>query len=119
MIRTVMERAQTILLESQLEDCFWAEAINTSVYLHSSSPTRGMNGTTPYEAWHGSKPPREDLRRFGCDAYVYMPGERRKKLDPKSRRCIHLGYIHNTTKLWRIWDLASSRVTHVADVVFD
>ena len=119
MITTVMERARTILLESQLEDCFWAEAINTSVYLHNRSPTRALNGTTPYEAWHGSKPPLEHLRRFGCDAYVYVPAERRKKLDPKSRRCIHLGYVHNTTKLWRIWDLASSRVTHVADVVFD
>ena len=119
MIRTVMERARTILLESQLEDHFWAEAVNTSVYLHNRSPTQALNGITPYEAWHGCKPPLEHLRRFGCDAYVYVPLERRKKLDPKSRRCIHLGYVHNTTKLWRVWDPASSRTIHVPDVVFD
>ena len=119
MIPTVMERACTILLESQLEDHFWPEAINISVYLHNRSPTPALNGITPYEAWHGSKLPLEHLRRFGCDAYVYVPLERRKKLDSKSRRCIHLGYVHNTTKLWRVWDPARSRTNHVADVVFD
>ena len=118
-IRTIMERARTILLESHLEDRFWAEAVNTSVYLHNRSPTRALKGTTPYEAWHGSKPSLEHLRRFGCDAYVHVPIERRKKLDPKSRLCIHLGYVHNTTKLWRVWDPATERVIHVADVVFD
>jgi len=59
------------------------------------------------------------LRRFGCDAYVYVPDQRRKKLDVKSRRCIHLGYVHNTTKLWRVWDIATGRVIHAADVIFD
>ena len=118
-IRTVMERARTILIESQLEDHFCAEAVNTSVYLHNRRPTKALHGTTPYEAWHGSKPPLEHLRRFGCDAYVYVPDQRRKKLDPKSRLCVHLGYVHNTTKLWHVWDLQSRRVIHVADVVFN
>ena len=69
--------------------------------------------------WHGSQPPLEHLRHFGCDAYVYVPLEGRRKLDPKSRHCIHLGYVHNTMKLWCVWDPASRPTIRVADVVFD
>ena len=72
-IHTIMDRARTILLESQLNDSFWAEALNTSVYLHNHSPTQALQGNTLYEAWHGLKPSVEHLRRFGCDAYVYVP----------------------------------------------
>jgi len=119
MIRTIMERARTILPESQLNDSFWAEAVNTSVYLHNRSPTRALQDSTPYQAWHGLQPPLGHLRRFGCDAYDYVPDQRRKKLDAKSRRCIHLGYVHNTTKLGRVWDIATGRVIQAADVIFD
>jgi len=119
MIRTIMERARTILLESQLNDSFWAEAVNTSVYLHNRSPTRALQDSTLYQAWHGLQPPLGHLRRFRCDAYVYVPDQRRKKLDAKSRRCIHLEYVHNTTKLWRVWDIATESVIQAADVIFD
>lgn len=30
-----------------------------------------------------------------------------------------LGYVHNTTKQWRVWDPVQRTVTNVADVVFD
>jgi len=70
MIRTVMERARTILLESKLQDRFWAEAVNISVYLHNRSPTRALHGATPYEALHGTIPQLQHLRRFGCDAHA-------------------------------------------------
>jgi len=40
-------------------------------------------------------------------------------LDPKSRLCIHLGYVNNTTQLWHVWDPAGSRAIHVVDVVFE
>jgi len=53
MIHTIKDRASTILLESQLNDSFCAEAVNTSVYLHNWSATRALQGNTPYEALHG------------------------------------------------------------------
>jgi len=118
-IRTIMERARTILLELQLNDSFWAEAVNTAVYLHNHSPTRALQDSTPYQAWHGLQPPLRHLRKFGCDVYVYVPDQCRKKLDAKLRRCIHLGYVHNTTKVWRLWDIATRRVIPATDVIFD
>jgi len=65
------------------------------------------------------KPPLEHLRRFGCDAYVYVPAQRRKKLDSRTRHCSHPGYVHNTTKLWRVWEIATGQVIQVPDVIFD
>jgi hypothetical protein len=35
---------------------FWGEAVVTVVYILNRSPTKALNGMTPYEAWHGRKP---------------------------------------------------------------
>ena len=32
------------------------------------------------------------LRVFGCEAYAHVPKELRQKLDPKSQKCIFIGY---------------------------
>ena len=36
---------------------------------------------TPYEAWTGRKPQVGGLRVFGCQAFVHIPKEERKKLE--------------------------------------
>ena len=38
MNRTIMEKARSILLEAGLPESFWAEAVNTAMYLHNRSP---------------------------------------------------------------------------------
>ena len=47
MNRTIMEIARTMLLEARLPESFWAEAVNTAVYLHYRSPTRSLDNMTP------------------------------------------------------------------------
>jgi hypothetical protein len=37
-----------------------------AVYILNRSPTKALNGRTPYEAWHGRKPTVSHLRVFGC-----------------------------------------------------
>ena len=34
---------------------FWGKVVNTAVYILNRSPTRSLNGKTPYEAWHGER----------------------------------------------------------------
>src|SRR5437588_9999570 len=92
MNRTIMEKARTMLLEARLPESFWAEAVNTAVYLQNRSPTRSLEGKTPYKAWNGIKPYLSYLRVFGCDAYLHVPDEQRTKLEAKSRTYIHVGY---------------------------
>ena len=73
---------------------------------------------TPYEAWTGQKPQVDGLRVFGCQAFVHIPKDERKKLDSKSKRCIFLGY-GATTKGYRLYDPLKKRVCHSRDVIFN
>jgi hypothetical protein len=42
----------------------------TVIHLLNRSPTRSLQGKTPYEAWHGCTPAVSYLKTFGCVAYT-------------------------------------------------
>ncbi|KAI5323717.1 hypothetical protein L3X38_032789 [Prunus dulcis] len=54
--RIVMEMARTMMHEKKIPLKFWAEAINTAVYLQNRSPTSALDNTTPFEKFSGRKP---------------------------------------------------------------
>ena len=119
MIRTIVTKARAMILDSRLSDEFWAEAVNTAVYLHARSPSRSVDGLTPYEMLFGHKPELGYLRRFGCVAYKLIPEVQRKgKFAERAKRCGFLGYVHETTKIWRLWDPQSKRVVQASDIRF-
>jgi len=114
------------------------EAICTATYLHARTPNHAVDGKTPYEALHkhmrlatGSdnaaneplsyKPPLHHLRRFGCIAYKLIPKQQRvdAKMGARSKKCMMLGYVHNTTKIWKLWDPEQMKVTQCLDIKFD
>ena len=89
-----------MLIDSKLEDEFWAEAVSTAVYLHACTPSQSIGGTTPYEKLKGKKPELGHLRRVGCTALKFIPKElRRGKFSERSMECIFLGYVHDTSKI--------------------
>ena len=92
MNRTLVETVWSILADSRLPHKFWAEALSTAAYLINRSPTKTLDGKTPFQAWYGKKPNVSHLRVFGCSAYIHIPKDERKKLDPKAKKCIFLGY---------------------------
>jgi hypothetical protein len=65
--------------------------------------------------------PIHHLRRFGCRAYRLIPEEQRldKKLGERLRKCMIVGYVHHTTKLWKLYDPEFKKVLHCLDVEFD
>ena len=67
---------------------FWAEAVNTAVYLHNRSPTSSLTDGTPYKHWFGQKLNASNLNIFGSICFVHTPHNLRQKLDPKSRKAI-------------------------------
>ena len=95
-----------------------AEAISTAAYLRNRSPTRAVAGMIPNEAWTGQKPQVDGLQVFGCQAFVHIPKEERKKLDSKSKGCIYLGY-GATTKGYHLYDPLKKRVCLSRDVIFN
>ena len=107
-----------MLADSKLPHRFWAEALSTCVYLRNRSPTKALEGITPYEAWSGVKPDVSLLRVFGCSAYAHVPKVERNKLDYKTRKCVLLGY-GTSQKGYRLYDVEHMKVVHSRDVIFD
>ena len=118
MNRTLVETTRSMLADSKLPPKVWAEALSTAVYLRNRSPTKSVEGMTPFEAWMGEKPNVEHLRTFGCVVYAHVAKDERKKLDVKTRKCIFLGY-GTETKGYRLYDPKRARVFYSRDVVFN
>jgi len=105
MIRTLNAKVRSMMLDANVPIIFWPEAIRTACYLHRGSPTSSLtDNRSPYEALYGTIPKIGHLRRFGCRAYKHIPAAQRteKKFGNRSSICMMLGYVHNTTKIWRI-----------------
>jgi len=125
MIRTLNTKARSMMWEANVPSKFWPEAIRTACYLHRRSPTTSLSGNrSPFEALFGTVPPIEHLRRFGCRVFKHIPPAQRneKKFGSRSNPSMMLGYVHNTTKIWRIWDFnsgKSGRAVECSSVVFD
>ena len=107
-----------MLIQAKIPQRFWVEALATAVYLHNRSPTKGVTDMTPFEAWTRVKPNVRHLRSFGCTVYAHIPKDERRKPDPKSNKCVLLGY-GTETKGYRLYDLQSSRVMYSRDVKFN
>ena len=114
---TLFESARCMLQHKQLSNAWWAEAISTATYVLNQAPTSAVEGKTPEEVWSGIKPSVQHLRVFGCDAYVHVPDEKRTKLDPKSKKCMFLGYVEGT-KCYRLYNVENGSIIKSRDVKF-
>ena len=81
-----MEMARSMMLGKGPSKIFWAEAVNTSVYLLNRCPTKAVPNQTPIEAWSGQKPTASHLKIFGCMCYIHVPPHKRHKLEEKSEK---------------------------------
>ncbi len=113
----VTNSATNLIRESRLPTYLWAEAAQFTVYTLNRVLCKATS-VTPFEAWSNNKPDVSHLRVFGCVAYVHIPKVERRKLDPKSIRCIFIGYCE-TRKAYRFWDPATKTVKVSRDVTFD
>ena len=116
--RTLVETVRSMLIDSKLHHKFWAEALSTATYLQNQSPTKVIEGMTPYEAWTKEKPQAKHLRVFGCDAYSHVSKDERQKLDSKARKCIFLCY-GKKTKGYRLYDPYQNKIIFSRDVKFN
>ncbi|UYV82101.1 LIG1, partial [Cordylochernes scorpioides] len=116
--RTIVEAARSMLNSRNLPGFFWAEACNTATNILNRSATKQTPGTTPYELFFGTKPNVANYKIFGCNAYMHIPKENRKKWDNKSIKLMFLGY-ENTSKNFRLWDWKTRKIRISKDVTFD
>ncbi|KAE9000882.1 hypothetical protein PF011_g13989 [Phytophthora fragariae] len=109
MNRTIMEKARSMLHYKSVPTVWWAEAVSTAVYVINRSTNTQYTSLAPYELCFKVKPTLEHLRVFGSHGYAHIDKAKRTKLEPKSLRCMFLGYAENV-KGYRVFDLDASKV---------
>lgn len=114
--RTIMESARAMMFQKDVPPSLWAEAVNTAVYILNRTPTTQAPGSTPLEKWSGKVPNLGHTRTFGCDAYLLLEKNARKKLDKKSQKFILVGY-DNTN--YRLYDPIKHVIKISKNVVFN
>lgn len=116
-MRTVVEAARTMLQAGRLGKEFWAEAVNSAIFVLNRSGTSSIPGKTPFELWCGKMPNLKFLKVFGAEAYSHIPKEKRRKWDSKSKRGIFVGY-DDKTKGYRIYNPEDRKMFIARDVIF-
>ena len=77
----------------------------------------GLVKKTIYEAWDGKIPSLSHLKVFGCNSFVHIPKERRKKLDSKSKKSIFIG-CKDGIKRYHLWNPITRTIVYSRDVIF-
>lgn len=114
--RTLVEKARTMLADSNFEKELWTEAVSTATYIINRLPTRNI--IIPAELWYGKPPNYEKLQCFGIGAYVHLQAQYREKgkFEAKSKKYYFIGYCNNGFKLW---DPEQRKVLRARDVIFE
>jgi hypothetical protein len=118
MNRTIITMAKCMMTDAQLERRFWAEAVNTAVYIKNRISHTAIHNEIPYELWYKKKPDLSNVRVFGCRAFVHIPKEKRKKLDSSRKEMIFLGYSE-TSKAWRFFNEESNELCLSSEATFN
>jgi hypothetical protein len=92
---TLKEMANCMIQYNGLSLKYWAEAIKCENYIVNCTPTKALKNITLEEAWNKIKPDVSHFRVFGSIAWAHIPDEKRKALQPKSEKCIFVGYFEN------------------------
>lgn len=118
MNRTLLDKVRAMLLDADLPESYWYDALVYATFLHNISPTHSLDCMTPEEAWSGNKPDVSTIRVFGSRAFVHIPDAQRDKLAAKSLVCTLLGYARNR-KAYKLVHRPTRRFLESRDVVFD
>ena len=120
--RTLMDRGRALLIDSELPNTLWAEALMTGLRIYNVTlPVR--QPATPFELFWKRRPAVAALRVFGCKAYVQKPAHQRKKLDDRGIVGTLVGYSL-CSKAYRVLHMHRDKngrlaVTESRNVVFD
>ena len=88
--RTLLDMVRSMMSHADLPNSFWGHALLTTAYTLNRVPSK----KTPYEIWSGKKPHMSYMKIWGCE--VYVKRQISTKLEPKSDKCLFVGYPKET-----------------------
>jgi len=105
-------------IDARLSLQFWADAVDTVVYLINRGPSSSLDGGIPEEAWTSKKVNYSFLQTFDCEAFFHIDKDNITKLEEKSKKCTLIGYIVNDFG-YRLYDYENHKIIRSRDVVFN
>ncbi|KAG7589577.1 GAG-pre-integrase domain [Arabidopsis suecica] len=117
--RHLIELGLSMMCHSRMPMKYWVEGFYTANFLINLLPSSVLqDNKSPYEVLIGHKPDYTSLRVFGCSCYPTLRDYARNKFDPRSLKCVFLGY-NEKYKGYRCLLLSTGRVYISRHVVFD
>ncbi|CAA7025130.1 unnamed protein product [Microthlaspi erraticum] len=117
--RYLTELGLSMMFQRKMPAKYWVEAFFTSNYLTNLLPTFALqDNASPYQKMFGSIPVYTALRTFGCACYPTLRDYMSHKFDPKSLKCVFLGYSAKH-KGYRCLYPPTGRVYLSRHVIFD
>ncbi|ODM88300.1 Retrovirus-related Pol polyprotein from transposon TNT 1-94 [Orchesella cincta] len=117
-MRTIKDTARAMMIGAKVPEYLWAEAVATSVYIHNRLINKQTPDITAYEWVFGKKPTLHHIRLFGCTAYSHIPEQQRSVWQPKSKKCILVGY-ESSCNNYRCYDPEKRKIIISHDVSFE
>ena len=83
------------------------------MYLYNRTPHSQLQFKTPYQALYDTKPDITNIKVFGLIVYYKNKATGLKKLDPRAKKAIVVGFGKN---LYRLYNTNSKKVIWARDV---
>jgi transposase InsO family protein len=119
--RHILEITRALLIENNVPNFFWDNAITYAIYLMNRTPTQVNNFKTPLQCFSAhlklnsllNLPPKI----FGCTVYIHIQKQYRSKLEPRAEKCVFLGMGHNQ-KGYKCYSTNTRKFYTTMDVTF-
>ena len=91
--RHLLETVRTLLFHMNVPKHFWVDIVSTTCFLINRMPSSVLNCATPYHKLFSNNLLFPiDRKVFGCICFIRDFHSQVSKLDPKSLKCIFVGY---------------------------
>ena len=91
--RYLLETTRTLLFQMNVPKHFWAKAISIACFFINRMPSSVLNWANPcHQLFPNNSSFLIDPKVFGCTCFVRDVRPQVSKLDPKSLKCIFVGY---------------------------
>ncbi|CAN1152028.1 Retrovirus-related Pol polyprotein from transposon TNT 1-94, partial [Linum perenne] len=121
--RQLLDMARALMFGTNVPKYLWGEALLTATYLINRLPSRTLKYNNPRQILLQSYPHihsfSADLppKVFGCTVFVHLYAHQRSKLDPRSVKCVLVGYSAHK-RGYKCYCPHSKKVYHTMDVTF-
>jgi len=114
--RSLLEKAQCLLSNAQLDKSFWAAAIVYASHLINGLSSTAIEGKTPLDVL--SRKAAQDhgfLREFESLAYFSVKDD---KVNPRAKKFVFF-CVKKNMKRYRLWDPKNKKIVLSQHVTFD